>query len=82
MQQRLPISLPRVKFGSPNESSDETDNNEIDDDVPATTPSASDLVDGDPEVPLVRPSPYPIRSMHSLPASTLNGTSRRSTGLL
>ena len=46
VQQRLPISLPRVKFGSPDKSDDETDN-----DVPAATPSASDPVDGDPEVP-------------------------------
>ena len=42
VQQRLLIPLPKVKFGS----LDKTD-----DDVPATTPSASDLVDGDPEVP-------------------------------
>ena len=46
VQQCLPIPLPRVKFGSPNESDDETD-----DDVPAATPSMSDLVDGDSEVP-------------------------------
>ena len=46
VQQRLPIPLPRVKFGSPDESDDETDN-----DVPSGTPSATDPVDGDPEVP-------------------------------
>ena len=46
VQQCLPIPLPRVKFGSPDESDDETD-----DDVPVTTPKLSDPVDGDPEVP-------------------------------
>ena len=46
MQQRLPIPLPRAKFGSPDESDEETD-----EDVPATTPSTRDPVDGDPEVP-------------------------------
>ena len=46
VQQCLPTSLPKVKFGSPDESGDETD-----DDVPMATPSASYLVDGDPEVP-------------------------------
>ena len=46
VQQRLPIPLPRVKFGSPDESDDETD-----DDAPTATPSASDPVDGDLEVP-------------------------------
>ena len=46
VQQRRPIPLPRVKFGSPDESDDETD-----DDVPAATPSVSDLVDSDPKVP-------------------------------
>ena len=46
VQQRLPIPLPRVKFGSLDESNDETD-----DDVPTATPNANDLVDGDPEVP-------------------------------
>ena len=45
VQQGLPIPLPRVKFGSPDESDDETD-----DDVPMATPNASDLVDGDPKV--------------------------------
>ena len=46
VQQCLPIPLPRVKFGSPDEFDDETD-----DDVPAATLRARDLVDGDPEVP-------------------------------
>ena len=46
VQQRLSIQLLRVKFGTLDESNDETD-----DDAPATTPSASDPVDGDPEVP-------------------------------
>ena len=46
MQQRLPISLPRAKFGSLDESDEETD-----EDVPAATPSTSDLGDDDPEVP-------------------------------
>ena len=46
VQQRLPIPLPGVKFGSLDESNDETD-----DDVPAATLSASDPVDDDPEVP-------------------------------
>ena len=47
VQQRLPIPLPRVKFKIPNE----TDDDEPDDDAPTATPSASDLVDGDPEIP-------------------------------
>ena len=42
----LPIPLPRVKFGSPNESDDEINN-----DVPTATPKARDPMDGDPEVP-------------------------------
>ena len=46
VQQRLPIPLPRAKFRSQDESSDETD-----DDVPAATPIAGDPEDGDPEVP-------------------------------
>ena len=45
VQQRLPLPLPRAKFGSLDESDDETD-----DDVPTATPSVSDPVDGDPEV--------------------------------
>ena len=49
VQQRLPIPLPRVKFGSPDEVS--TSDDEIYDDVPVATPSASNPVEGDPEVP-------------------------------
>ena len=45
VQQRLPIPLLRVKFGSPDEFDDKTD-----DDVPVATPSASDQVDGNPKV--------------------------------
>ena len=40
-----------MKFGSPDESVDEIDDDELGDDALATTPSASDPVDGDPEVP-------------------------------
>ena len=46
VQQRLPILLPRVKFGSPDESDDK-----IDDDVPVARPSASDPMGGALEVP-------------------------------
>ena len=46
VQQRLPIPLPRVKFGSLDEFDEETD-----EDVPTAIPSTSDLVDGYPEVP-------------------------------
>ena len=46
MQQCLPIPLPRAKFRSLDESDEETD-----EDVPAATPSTSDLVDDDLEVP-------------------------------
>ena len=49
VQQCLPIPLPRVKFGSPDD--DETDDDETDEDVPAATPSTSNPVDGNPEVP-------------------------------
>ena len=45
VQQCLPIPLPKAKFGSPDESDEETD-----EDVPAATPSMSDPVDDDPEV--------------------------------
>ena len=45
VQQCLPIPLPRVKFGSPDESGDETD-----DDVSTTTPRVSDPVDDDLKV--------------------------------
>ena len=47
VQHHLPIPLPMVMFGSP----DDTDNDETDDDAQATTPSASDPVESDPEVP-------------------------------
>ena len=46
VQQRLPIPLPKVKFGSQGDSDEETDK-----DVVAATPSAGDPEDGDPEVP-------------------------------
>ena len=46
VQRRLPIPLPKAKFWSPDESDEETD-----EDASAATPSASDLEDGDPEVP-------------------------------
>ena len=46
VQQRLPIPLPKTKFGSPDESDEEAN-----EDVPAATPTTSDLVDGNPEVP-------------------------------
>ena len=46
VQQRLSIPLSRTKFRNPNELDEKTD-----EDVPAATPSASDLVDDDPEVP-------------------------------
>ena len=46
VQQHLPIPLLRMKFGSPDELDEETD-----EDIPITTPSASDLVDDDSEVP-------------------------------
>ena len=46
VQQRLPILLPKVKFRSPGDSNEETD-----EDAPTATPSATDPEDGDPEVP-------------------------------
>ena len=46
MQQRLPIPLPKVKFGSSGDLDEE-----IDDDAAPATPSASDPKDDDPEVP-------------------------------
>ena len=46
MQQRLPIPLLRAKYASPVKSDNETD-----DDVLEVTPSASDPMDSDPEVP-------------------------------
>ena len=51
MQQHLPIPLPRVKFESLDESSDEIDDDETDDDVPVATTSLRVPVDGDLEVP-------------------------------
>ena len=47
VQQRLPIPLPKEKFGSLGDSDEETD----DDDAATTTPSAGNPEDGDPEVP-------------------------------
>ena len=46
VQHRLPIPLPKAKFGSPGDS-----DNEIDEDAAAATPSEGDPEDGDPEVP-------------------------------
>ena len=51
VQQRMPIPLPRVNFGSPDKSDDETNDDEPDDDAPTATPSASDPVDDNPKVP-------------------------------
>ena len=76
VQQCLPIPLPRVKFGSPDESDDETKN-----DVLVATPNVSDHWMVTLRSHLVRPSPWPIRSMHSPPASKPIGTSLRSTEL-
>ena len=42
VQQRLPIPLPKAKFGSPGDSDKETD-----EDALAATPSAGDPEDGD-----------------------------------
>ena len=46
VQQCLPIPLPKVKFGSPGDSDQETD-----DDAATSTPSAGDPEDDDLEVP-------------------------------
>ena len=46
VQQRLPIPLPKAKFGSPGDSNEDTD-----DDAPVATPSAGDPEDDDSEVP-------------------------------
>ena len=46
MQQRLPIPLPKAKFGSPGDSDEEAN-----DDAVATAPSEGDPKDGDLEVP-------------------------------
>ena len=48
VQQRLPILLPKVKFESPD---DETNDDEPDDNALGATPRASDPVDGDSEGP-------------------------------
>ena len=45
VQQRLPLPLPKAKFGSPSDSKEETD-----EDALAATPSTGDPEDGDPEV--------------------------------
>ena len=46
MQQRLPIPLPKAKFGSLGDSEEEAD-----DGAAATSLSKGDPEDGDPEVP-------------------------------
>ena len=46
VQHRLPIPLPKAKFGSPGDSDEETD-----EDAAAATPSEDDPKDNDPEVP-------------------------------
>ena len=46
VQQRLPISLPKAKFGSLSDSYEETD-----EDAPAATPSVGDPEDDDLEAP-------------------------------
>ena len=46
VQQRLPILLPKAKFESSGDSDEETE-----EDAPTATPNASDLEDGNPEVP-------------------------------
>ena len=46
MQQRLPIPLPKAKFGSSRDSEEEAN-----EDATAAAPSQGDLEDGDPEVP-------------------------------
>ena len=46
VQQRLPISLPKAKFGSPGDSKEKTD-----EDAPTATPSIDDPKDNDPKVP-------------------------------
>ena len=51
VQQRLPILLPRVKFGSLDNFGDEIDDDVTYDDVQVATPNASNLMYGDPEVP-------------------------------
>ena len=46
VQQRLPIPLPKARFGSPSDLDEETD-----EDVAVATPSAGDPEDNDLEVP-------------------------------
>ena len=46
VQQRLPILLPKAKFEISGYSDEETE-----EDAPDATPNASDLEDGNPEVP-------------------------------
>ena len=46
VQQRLPIPLPKAKFGSPGDSYGETDKDDV-----AATSSIGDSKDGDPEFP-------------------------------
>ena len=46
VQQRLPIPLHKVNFGSPGNSNEETD-----EDTPVATPSAGNPEDDDPKVP-------------------------------
>ena len=46
VQQRLPLPLPKAKFGSSSDLDKETNN-----DAAVATPSAGDPKDGDPEVP-------------------------------
>ena len=46
MQQRLPIPLPKVKFGSPGDSEEE-----VDEEATVAAPRQGDSEDGDPEVP-------------------------------
>ena len=46
MQQRLPIPLPKAKFGSPGDLEEEADNDAV-----VAAPSEGDPEDDDPEVP-------------------------------
>ena len=46
VQQRLPIPLPKAKFGSPGNLDEQTE-----EDASAATPKVGDPEDGDPEVP-------------------------------
>ena len=60
VQQRLPIPLPKAKFGSSTESAEEAD-----DDVAAATPSECESEDGDLEVPSSSTKP-PADQIHAL----------------